>query len=932
MVETDHHEIAGHSHVRDRVSQVYLGIIDWGPNGDILRRRIDWMADQVQGPHVLDVGCSEGILEVLLARRGVEVTGVEINPDALDFARELLAEEPADVQRHARLVLGDFIEGQPVSGLFDTVVLGEILEHLHDAEPLLDRSMEHLRPGGRLVITTPFGLHPHEDHHQTFYVTDMIEALKPRLALEHMSVEDSYIRFTGILSEDREASWRGLDEGAVLSMTETALVASQTKLEDMLSRRDSRIKELERQRDYLKDRVEDLKRQVRFDRMAIGRFKKNLDARTGEVRVLRHRLQAAYSSTSFLAGAVLVRTARKPHTLWKLPLEMLRLYGSASKRSAEIYTPEDLSERYKYIPKSLNLDINDFLSYPPMSIPEAKTDGPPVAAILDTFTEHSLRYEANLLLLSREGWRDQMEKARPVCLFVESAFSGNNRDWRHKIVGYENLEDNPLRELVEYCRAKAIPTVFWNKEDPPHFDDFIGAAKEFDFVFTSDADCIPLYQESLGHDRVYVLPFAAQPRLHNPSQAEGWTNYPVCFAGSWLQHRYPERAEALQNLLDPALPLGLHIFDRNLTRRDLGPYYRFPDQYREAMKGHLTYQEMLTAYRCYDVMLNVNTVSDSPTMFSRRVFESLACGTPVVSSESDGMSRMLGEHVRVSRSKEDTIDHLLELMEDEEARIREGHLAYRHIHENHTYRHRMDEVFRRVGLESLVTKRPSVSVLMPTMRPENVVQCLDNFKKQTYPEKELILILNNATFDLESIREQTDDVPNVQVLHIEGPTSLGDCLNRGIAASSGDYVAKMDDDDYYGERYLSDSVLAARFSDAEVVGKGSFFMYFEDTDTTALAEVAREHTFTHFVTGGTMFIRSDVARRFPFDAISLREDTNFLHAVAQAGCRIYAADRFNFIRVRTEQLSNHADPTPDMEFLRRCRAKTPGLDLSRAMI
>ena len=939
MVETDHHEIVGHSHVRDRVSQVYLRIIDWGPNGDILRRRIDWMADQAQGPQVLDVGCSEGILEVLLARRGVEVTGVEINPGALDFARELLTKEPVDVQRHARLVLGDFIEEHPVSGLFDTVVLGEILEHLHDPGPLLDRSLEHLRQGGRLVITTPFGLHPHEDHHQTFYLTDMIEALKPRLALEHMSVEDGYIRFVGILSEDREASWQSLDEGVVLSMTETALVGSQTKLEDMLSRRGSRIKELERQRNRLRDRVEsdrkvihDLKRQVRFDRMAIGRFKKNLDARTGEVRVLRHRLQAAYSSTSFLAGAALVRAARKPQTLWKLPLEMLRLYGSASKRSAEIYTPEDLSERYKYIPKSLNLDINDFLSYPPMSIPEAKTEGPPIAAILDTFTEHSLRYEANLVLLSIEHWRDQMEKTRPVCLFVESAFSGNNREWRHKIVGYENLEDNPLGELVQYCKSKRIPTVFWNKEDPPHFDDFIAAAREFDFVFTSDADCIPLYRETLGHDRVYVLPFAAQPRLHNPSQEEGWTNYPVCFAGSWLQHRYPERAEALQNLLDPALPLGLHIFDRNLTRRDLGPYYRFPDRYKEAMKGYLTYQEMLTAYRCYDVMLNVNTVSDSPTMFSRRVFESLACGTPVISSESDGMSRMLGEHARVSRSKEDTIDHLLELMGDEEARVREGHLAYRYVHENHTYRHRMNEVFRRVGLESLVTKRPSVSVLMPTMRPENVVQCLDNFKKQTYPEKELILILNNAEFDLESIREQTEGVPNVQVLHVEGPTTLGDCLNRGVSASSGDYVAKMDDDDYYGEHYLSDSVLAASFSDAEVVGKGSFFMYFEDTDTTALAEVAREHTFTHFVTGGTMFIRSDVARRFPFDAISLREDTNFLHAITQAGCRIYAADRFNFIRVRTERLSNHADPTPDMEFLRRCRAKTPGLDLGRAMI
>ena len=939
MLETESHDATEHIHVRDRVSQVYLGIIDWGATGEVLRRRIDWMADQAQGPQVLDVGCSEGILELLLARRGIGVTGVEVNPDALEFARELLAKETDEVRAHSRLVLGDFIDGHPVTGLFDTVILGEILEHLHDPRPLLDRSLEHLRTGGRLVITTPFGLHPHEDHHQTYYLTDMIDALKPRLALEHMSVEDNYIRFIGSLTEDREASWQGLDEGAVLAMTETALVASQVKLDEMLTRRGSRINELERQRDGLRDRVDadrkliqNLKRQVRFDRMALGRFKRNLDARTGEVRVLRHRLQAAYSSTSFLAGSALVRAARQPHTLWKLPLQLLRLYGSASKRSAAIYTPEDLSERYKYIPKSLNLDISEFLSYPPMSIPKAKTEGPPIAAILDTFTEHSLRYEANLLLLSPEHWRDQMEKTRPVCLFVESAFSGNNREWRHKIVGYENLEDSPLRELMQYCRMKGIPTVFWNKEDPPHFDDFIGAAKEFDFVFTSDADCIPLYQETLGHDRVCVLPFAAQPRLHNPSQEEGWPNYPVCFPGSWLQHRYPERAEALQNLLDPALPLGLHIFDRNLTRRDLGPYYRFPDRYKEAIKGYLTYQEMLTAYRCYDVMLNVNTVSDSPTMFSRRVFESLACGTPVISSESDGMSRMLGEHVRVARSKEDTIDHLLELMGDEEARVREGHLAYRYVHENHTYRHRMGEVFRRVGLESLIPAQPSVSVLMPTMRPENVRRCLENFTKQTYPHKELILLLNNAEFDLETIRTHTEGIPNVQVLNIEGRTTLGDCLNRGVAASSGNYMAKMDDDDYYGEQYLSDSVLAASFSDAEVVGKGSFFMYFEEADTTALAEVAREHTFTHFVTGGTMFIRADVARKFPFDAISLREDTNLLHAVAQAGCRIYAADRFNFIRVRTDDLSNHADPTPDGEFLRRCRAKTPGLDLARAMI
>ena len=97
-----------------------------------------------------------------------------------------------------------------------------------------------------------------------------------------------------------------------------------------------------------------------------------------------------------------------------------------------------------------------------------------------------------------------------------------------------------------------------------------------------------------------------------------------------------------------------------------------------------------------------------------------------------------------------------------------------------------------------------------------------------------------------------------------------------------------------GERYLSDHVLAASFSDAEVVGKGLYFMYFEAVDTTALRQAIPEHTFTSSVTtGGTLFIRTDVCREIPFDSISLKEDTNFQRAAARAGCRVYSADRFN---------------------------------------
>ena len=917
---------------------------------------------------MLDVGCSEGILGVLLARRGIEVTGVDINADALGFARELLAREPENVRGRVDLVHGDFLRTRELSGLYDTVVMGEMLQCVDDPRATLDRGLECLRPGGRVVATTPFGMPPDEDDRRTFSLTDMIELLRPRLGLEHLSVEGNDIRFVGSLSEDSEGSWQRLDAEAVLSMTDAALVALQTELYRMLAMRESRIErlqgslqermEVDRDARHIADtsrgEIKKLEFQVKLDQTALKQLKSRVDAKTKDLRATSRELQATMrqlqvtlSSTSFRVGVAMVSAVRRPLKLLKLPLDLLRIYlwkpASQAERAAsqEPAGPgSSVSEATQpngaqvYVdPDRPYVDPTKFMKFPVLSAPVARSGRPTVAAILDTFTEYALRHELDLVLMSPRSWRTQLERRRPVCLFVESAWMGNDGVWQDRIVGYESLEDNLLREVLEYCRSAGIPTVFWNKEAPPHFDNFLGAARDFDYVFTSDADCIPRYREALGHDRVYVLPFAAQPRLHNPSREADWPKYPVCFAGSWVSSRYPGRAETLRQLLDPSMSHGLHIFDRNLSRMDFGSDYRFPEQYNEAIKGTLTYDEMLTAYRCYDVMLNVNTVTESPTMFARRVFESLACGTPVISSESVGMTHMLAEHVRVSRNAEDTARHLEDLLGDEEARIRAGHLAYRYVHENHTYRHRINEVFSRIGLKPLGTEKAAVSVLTPTMRPGNVAHCLENFKKQAYENRELILILNNAEFDVDAIRRDVELIPNAQVIHVEGRTTLGDCLNRGVEAASGTYIAEMDDDDYYGERYLSDSVLAASFSDAEIVGKGAYFVYLVATETTALRETSPEHTFTSsVVAGNTIFVHTDAARDVMFAPLVRGEDTDFQRRAAWAGCRIYSTDRFNYLRVWDHKVSEHSWKISDAEFREKCSDYTPGLDFGRAMI
>ena len=97
-------------------------------------------------------------------------------------------------------------------------------------------------------------------------------------------------------------------------------------------------------------------------------------------------------------------------------------------------------------------------------------------------------------------------------------------------------------------------------------------------------------------------------------------------------------------LLRPSLDFGLDIYDRNLGLFANEPdLYRFPDIYQPAIKGRLEYDDMVKAYKQYKVFLNVNSVRHSSTMFARRVFELLSCGTPVISTFSKGVIEILGQ-------------------------------------------------------------------------------------------------------------------------------------------------------------------------------------------------------------------------------------------------------------------------------------------------
>lgn len=103
-----------------------------------------------RGP-VVEIGCGDGALSIDLARRGLEVTAVDLDADALQKARE--AAEAAGCAGSIAWLQAD---GQKLSlvpsGTHRVAILAFVLHHMNDPQAGLDEAWRMLAPGGRLLV------------------------------------------------------------------------------------------------------------------------------------------------------------------------------------------------------------------------------------------------------------------------------------------------------------------------------------------------------------------------------------------------------------------------------------------------------------------------------------------------------------------------------------------------------------------------------------------------------------------------------------------------------------------------------------------------------------------------------------------------------------------------------------------------------------
>ena len=465
-----------------------------------------------------------------------------------------------------------------------------------------------------------------------------------------------------------------------------------------------------------------------------------------------------------------------------------------------------------------------------------------IAVVCDQFYWDSVCFAADFVYVRPEEWRSDIDKID--CLLIVSAWHGlNGTDWQG--LPYEGSKRRILAyEIIDECKAKGVPTVFYSKEDPPSYKEFLGIAKRCEYVFTSAEECVPDYRRDCGHDRVWPLCFCVNPEYHNPvgmrhvKKEDG-----VIFSGTWMT-KFPERCRDLASLLDGVLAAGreMRIIDRCYHLRS-DERYRYPDKYAKSLSPAIDHKMLQKVHKIYNWAININTVRDSRTMFANRVFELQASGNLLLSNYSVGVSNMFPVVFMPYDASE--VRRILNGFSPEEIYERQT-AGIRRVMSGETCYDRIAEMMSRIGLQYNVPRR---KVLVVCDRITDRIR--EMFDLQTYSEKTLM------TFSSVS------------------DSQYNDC----------DFVAFFDECITYGAFYLEDMINAFKFTDSDYVSKVAY------VEGDKVVE-GPEHEYICKIPekGRTVFWRAS----FSWDELrNIKPDTSHGNG--------YAADHFNCVKNAVSQ-------------------------------
>ncbi|PWF54588.1 bifunctional 2-polyprenyl-6-hydroxyphenol methylase/3-demethylubiquinol 3-O-methyltransferase UbiG [Massilia glaciei] len=126
---------------------------EFRPLHEINPLRLEWINARVAlaGKRVIDIGCGGGILSESMAKKGADVTGIDLSEKALKVA-DLHSLDSGVTVRYELIAAEAMAERE--AGRYDVVTCMEMLEHVPDPASIVKAAAGLVKPGGHVFFST----------------------------------------------------------------------------------------------------------------------------------------------------------------------------------------------------------------------------------------------------------------------------------------------------------------------------------------------------------------------------------------------------------------------------------------------------------------------------------------------------------------------------------------------------------------------------------------------------------------------------------------------------------------------------------------------------------------------------------------------------------------------------------------------------------
>ena len=222
-------------------------------------------------------------------------------------------------------------------------------------------------------------------------------------------------------------------------------------------------------------------------------------------------------------------------------------------------------------------------------------------------------------------------------------------------------------------------------------------------------------------------------------------------------------------------------------------------------------------------------------------------------------------------------------------------------------------------------------MVIATLRIVDLENILQQLLNQTMPKFEVLLGLHNIKLNVKHkmlIAKLKKRRIKVSAITFSKDATLGEILSKLCEESTGDWIAKIDDDDYYGPEHLRDLADAALETGADVVGRAMNYVYLEPLSITvrrfAPHGTQAVELWSDWVCGGTILVKRNIAESVGwFGKGTTAVDRYLLSGVIEKGGKIWRTFGAGYIYRRS--FTFHTYVTNYSKYLNNANEQRVGL-------